>query len=262
MTGDTTVDREESANGADGGRGGTTGGGAADPDALAVARAEARHTLGEQIDALTATDAKALRLVQFSTGLLGVVLSALSFAGADARAAVNRYLVVGTGLLVVAAVVAVAAYTATARVVGIDGDSLRRTTDGVSGRALERALVAEYADWIRFNAVVNRRGALLVTVTLLAVLAGILAFGLGVLRATLGPLHPTVPLAALGVLAAACYATRAHRQVLRVRATDRPSYGGPSEEASSDGDPSGEESALPRIDGQEAFVGDSVEDPD
>ncbi|QLH81955.1 hypothetical protein [Halosimplex pelagicum] len=257
MTGDTTTDREERGDDGDGERGASTGDGAADPAALAVARAEARHTLGEQIDALTATDAKALKLVQFSTGLLGVVLSVLSFAGPGARAAANRYLVAGTGLLVVAAVVAVVAYTATARVVGIDGDSLRRTTEGVSERSLERALVAEYADWIRFNAVVNRRGALLVTVTLLCVLGGILAFALGVLRATLGPLHPTVPLAALGVLAAACYATRAHRQVLRVRAVDRPSYGDRS-----DGDRSDERSAGPRIDGQEAFVGDSVRDPD
>jgi|GEM_PF-2033186 len=256
MPGDTTTDREESRD-EGGDRGASTGDGAADPAALAVARAEARHTLAEQIDALTATDAKALKLVQFSTGLLGVVLSVLSFAGPGPRAAANPYLVAGTGLLVVAAVVAVVAYTATARVVGIDGDSLRRTTRGVSEPALERALIEEYADWIRFNAVVNRRGALLVTITLLCVLGGILAFALGVLRATLGPLHPTVPLAALGVLAAACYATRAHRQVLRVHATDRPSYGD-----AADGERSGAESTPPRIDGQEAFVGDSVEDPD
>lgn len=217
-------------------------------EALSVAVAEARETLDEQLTALTAIDTKALQLLQFTVALLGVAVSGLSLLEADLGPSINPYLGGGMALLVLGAVTAVGTYAVTPRIVGIDPDGLARCAGDATERAFRRALVRGYADWIRFNRYVNRRGALLVTTVLLLVLGGTLGLVLGVLRLLVGPLSPLAPLGALAAMAAAAYATRIHRQLRRFRAADRPTRPGTG----------GREAAS--LDGQEVFAGEHAED--
>lgn len=188
--------------------------------ALTLARREARATLDEQLATLREIEDKAARLLRFTTGLLGVVVSALALAG-DLTAVTNRYAAVGVTGLALATLLAGVTYTASARVVGIDADAVRAATDAESADAYRRRVVAGYAEWIRFNEAANRRVAPLVTATVLAVVAGALALGLGVLRALSGPLPPAVPAVALAGVVVAAYASGLGRQLRRLRATER-----------------------------------------
>ncbi|ESP89586.1 hypothetical protein [Candidatus Halobonum tyrrellensis] len=216
--------------------------------ALTLARREARATLDAQLAALREIERKAAQLLQFTTALLGVVVSALALAG-DVTAASNAYAAVGVAAVAAATLLAGITYTASTRVVGIDGAAVEAATDAESGEAYRRRVVAGYAEWIRFNEAANRRVAPLVTTTVLAVVAGALALGLAVLRAVTGPLPAAVPAVAFLGVAGAVYASGLLGQLRRLRRADpvRPPTGLPTAAAADDrGEPLG---------GQQCFVG-------
>lgn len=213
--------------------------------ALALARREARATLDAQLDALREIERKAAQLLQFTTAILGVVVSALALAD-DVTAASNRYAAVGVTAVAVATLLAGITYTASTRVVGVDGGAVEAAIDS-SAAAYRRRVIAGYAEWIRFNEAANRRVAPLVTTTVLAVVAGALALGLAVLRALTGPLPAAVPAVALLGVAAATSASGLVGQLRRLRRADPapPPTGLPTTAAAGD-EPLG---------GQQCFVG-------
>lgn len=198
-----------------------TEGGAADGDATAAAterplslRREARATLDAQLDALSALDGKAFRLLQFTAALVSAVAAVLSLTPDAARTA-NAYTAVGVGALLLAALTAAAAYAATPRIVGVDADGLERTLGLDPGRRSE-ALLRGYADWIRYNDRVNRRAGFAVTVASLLVAGGTAALALGVLRAFGGPLPLAVPLLVGLAFVAGAAVAGVHRQARRL----------------------------------------------
>lgn len=218
--------------------------------ALRIARREARETLDGQLETLREIETKAARLLQFTTALLGVAVSALALAGdvPGAAVAAGPYTAVGVAALAAATLLAGVTYTASTRVVGADADAVRAAVDVASADAYRRRVVTGYAEWIRFNEAANRRVAPLVTLTTLAVVAGALALGLGLLRAVAGALPLAVPAVALLAMAGATYASGLARQLRRRGATARvpPPSGTTTTAALPDDDPFG---------GQQCFVG-------
>lgn len=201
---------------------GPASGGESAPDgdataALRVATIEARRTLDQQLDTLEDIDHKATRLLRFSVGLLGVVVSVLSLTDGTVGLRSMPYLGGGLAFLVMGAVAAGVTYTASPRVAGASPADLERAAEADCERALRRTLVRSYADWIRFNAAANARAALLVTVAILFVVAGAVGLALGTMQALTGPLPPAVvAVAAAGLLLAASLAG-VPRQFSRLR---------------------------------------------
>ncbi|MFC7197459.1 hypothetical protein ACFQL4_27175 [Halosimplex aquaticum] len=68
---------------------GSSGGDDADVETLRIAREEARKTLDAQLSTLDDIDAKALSVFRLDVAIVGVLLSALSFAAASDAAAVS-----------------------------------------------------------------------------------------------------------------------------------------------------------------------------
>ncbi len=227
-------------------------GGATAPDipTLEVATTEAQRTLETQLQTLTDIDGKAISLLQFTTGLLGLVVSALSLAGSDVLpGAANPYFGAGVGALVAATVSAGVTYTASPRIAGIDARGLDRATDA-SERAFRVALVRSYADWVRFNATANARAAFRITVSVLLVVVGALCLALGLLRAFIGPLPVVVPVAAGVVVLLAAYWSGLHgqvRQLVRGEAQSTPGVGTPVVATLEDD--------RDRFEGQQCFTG-------
>lgn len=219
----------------------------ANAGALQAATGEAHRTLDEQLDTLEDIDGKAMQLLQFSVGLVGVLVSVLSITGVPAGGG-TPYLSGGLALLVAGAIVAGVTYTVSPRVAGVGPTDLERAAESDSETAFRRTLVRSYADWIGFNAVANARAALLITVAVLLVVAGVLGLSLGVV----GMLTGSVPLvvvavAVLGFLAAV-YGAGVHRQVARLRAAAPPGgRGGPALPSSEPAD---------RFEGQLCHTGD------
>jgi hypothetical protein len=172
----------------------------ADLEALRLAREEARATLDDQLSTIDDVDSKALSVFQLDVTIVGVLLSALSFAAATDAAAVSALLNPGVGaaagLFVLSAAAAGLTYTTAPQRVGAGPDGLERATE-LSERAYLRWLVGGYAEWIRSNERTNVRKALLVTLSALGTVAGALALGVGVVAAFFGVLL----LPALGALA-------------------------------------------------------------
>lgn len=188
---------------------------------LEVATSEAHRTLDEQLDTLEDIDGKAHQLLQFTTALLGVVGSIISFTGLAAVESAMPYLGVGLMLLVAGVMAAGVTYTVSARVAGIGPTALEAATDMETERVFRRTLVRSYADWIRFNAAVNTRAAFLITVAILFVIAGALGLALGLVRSLVGPL-PTAVVAVAGLaFLVVAYGVGIHRQFSRVRAAER-----------------------------------------
>ncbi|MDS0300835.1 hypothetical protein NDI76_18970 [Halogeometricum sp. S1BR25-6] len=193
-----------------------------DPDAaLRVATTEARRTLDQQLDTLEDIDRKAMRLLRFSVGLLGVVVSVLSLTDGTVGLRSMPYLGGGLAFLVVGAVAAGVTYTASPRVAGASPADLERAAETDSERAFRRTLVRSYADWIRFNAAANARAALLITVAILFVVAGAVGLALGSIQALTGPLPPVVVAVAGAGLLLAAYLAGVHRQFFRLREAER-----------------------------------------
>lgn len=157
--------------------------------ALRTARDEARTTLDAQLAALDDIDAKALAVFRLDVALVGVLVSALSFAAESdatpAGAFLNPATGVGIALFAVSAAAAGLTYTTVGQHVGVGPAGIERA-DGHSERAYLAALVDGYADWIRHNERVNVRKALLVTLSILGTLAGALALAVGTAFAVTG----------------------------------------------------------------------------
>lgn len=219
---------------------------------LDAATVEARRTLDEQHDTLEDIDRKAMQLLRFTTGVLGLVVSALSVMGANVDPISNGYL--GGGILFLAAgtILAGVTYTVSARVAGIGPDGLRQVTAEHPEHVFRETLVRSYATWIQYNAKANARSALLITTTILLVVAGALGLALGTLRTVLGYLPTTVPVVAAGTLLVAAAGTGIHRQFLRYVRVDRPPLGEGTNRPLSD--------PASRFSGQLSFKGDRDEE--
>lgn len=154
-----------------------------DVGALDVARAEARETLEAQLSTLDDLDAKALSVFRLDVAVVGLLLSAGSFAASSDAAAATALLnpATGTGvaLFALSAAAAGVTYTATGQVVGVGPSALATAADRSEREYLVR-LVEGYAEWIRANERRNVRKALLVTLSLLGTVGGVLALGVGV----------------------------------------------------------------------------------
>lgn len=189
--------------------------------ALRVATTEARRTLDQQLDTLEDIDRKAMRLLRFSVGLLGVVVSVLSLTDGTTGLRSMPYLGGGLAFLVMGAVAAGVTYTASPRVAGASAADLERAAEADCERAFRRTLVRSYADWIRFNAAANARAALFVTVAILFVVAGAVGLVLGIIQALTGPLPPALVAVAGAGLLLATYLAGVHRQFSRLRKAKR-----------------------------------------
>jgi uncharacterized membrane protein len=207
-----------SGTGDDGGGGGGqaagTGGGA-----LAVAREEGRATLDAQLSALDDVDAKALSVFRLNVALVGVLLSALSFAAGSGVVTVEGLLtpVVGgaTFLFGLSAAAAGLTYVAVGHRVGVAPAGLRAAVDA-DEQAFRRRLVKGYADWIRANEQATDRKALLVSLAIAGTVAGVLALVVGVVGAFVGTV--VVPgVVALLVVVALVVAFDIPRQIRRIR---------------------------------------------
>ncbi|WP_123538367.1 hypothetical protein [Halosimplex salinum] len=161
-------------------------------DALRIAREEARTTLDAQLSTLDDIDAKALSVFRLNVGIVGVLLSALSFAAASDAAAVSLVLnpAVGIGvcLFVLSAAAAGLTYATAGQRVGADPVGLEDAADLSETEALAW-LVDSYADWIRHNQRTNLRKAFLVTLSILGTVAGTLGLGVGVVAAFTGNIY-------------------------------------------------------------------------
>lgn len=193
---------------------GTAGGGA-----LTLAREEGRATLDAQLSALDDVDAKALSVFRLNVALVGVLLSALSFAAGSGVLTVEGLLtpVVGgaTFLFGLSAVAAGLTYVAVGHRVGVAPAGLRTAVDA-DEQAFRRRLVEGYADWIRANEQATDRKALLVSLAIAGTVAGVLALVVGVVGAFVGTvLVPGV--VAVIVVVALVVAFDIPRQIRRIR---------------------------------------------
>mgnify|MGYP000716376277 CR=1 FL=1 len=172
-------------------------------ESLRIAREEARRTLDAQLSTLDDIDAKALSVFRLNVGLVGVLLSALSFAAASDTAAVvavlNPAVGTGVGLFVLSAAAAGLTYATAGQRVGADPGGLEGMGDRSEADALAH-LVDGYADWIRRNQRINLRKALLVTLAILGTVAGTLALGVGVVAAFTGLLYLPASFAVAAVI--------------------------------------------------------------
>jgi len=197
----------------------TTDGNGSDPGALRAAREEARATLDAQLAALDDADDKALAVFRLDVALVGVLVSALTFAVesdvAAAAALVNPAIGAGIGLFALSAAGAGLTYVAVGQHVGV-GPAGLDPADSRSERAYLAALVEGYGEWIRANERATRRKALLVTLSILGTTAGTLALAVGAVLAFTGRwLLPTAgALAVLTVFALLAGLPRALRRSL------------------------------------------------
>ncbi|WP_415383537.1 hypothetical protein [Halosimplex sp. TS25] len=166
---------------------GDTGG--ADVEALRIAREEARTTLDAQLSTLDDIDGKALSVFRLNVTIVGVLLSALSFAAATDAAAVslvlNPSVGIGVSLFVLSAAASGLTYATAGQRVGADPEGLEAAADLSESESLAW-LVDSYADWIRHNQRTNLRKAFLVTLAILGTVAGTLGLGVGVVAAFTG----------------------------------------------------------------------------
>lgn len=221
--------------------------------ALTTVLTEAQRTLDAQLETLQDIDDKALQLVQYTTGVLALVVSALSFVGSTTGVALNPYLGGGVLLMVAGTAVAGVTYTASTRIAGIGPDDLELSVTAPSEATLKRVLVESYADWVRYNTVTNLRAAVFITTAVLLVVAGTIGLALGTLRIVLGPLPPVVLATVALVFGAATATTGLHRQLRRLWAVDRPDRPVADDPDLTDPDA--------HFDGQATFKGESRDDP-
>ncbi|RYJ14280.1 hypothetical protein ELS19_10105 [Halogeometricum borinquense] len=178
----------------------------AEMETLRIARDEARVALERQLSTLDDIDSKALSVFRLNVALVGLLLSALSFAGASdmatVTALVNPVVGVGVASFVLSATAAGLTYTISGYQVGVGPDALENTAD-LSEQAFLQWLLVSYGDWLRYNEQTNVRKALLVTLSVLGTVGGALALAVGTVSALTGRfLGPAVVALAVLVTAA------------------------------------------------------------
>ncbi|SFR66371.1 hypothetical protein SAMN04487947_3302 [Halogeometricum rufum] len=188
-----------------------TGAGPDEPEVetLRTAREEARETLDAQLAALDDIDSKALSMFRLNVALVGVLVSALSFAAASdvtaATALVNPAVGAGVASFALSATAAGLTYTASGQHVGIGPRALEAAT-GRTEREFLSSLLSSYAHWLRYNERTNERKALLVTLSVLGTVGGALGLGVGAVAAFTGLFLVPAAAALVVVLAAAAVA--------------------------------------------------------
>jgi len=190
----------------------------ADVPSLQVTHEEARRTLDAQLSTLDDIDAKALSVFRLNVGLVGVLLSALSFAAASDVATVSAVLNVAVGLGVGSFLLSAAAagltYATAGQRIGADPGGLEDAIELSEPDALVW-LVESYAEWIRHNQRTNLRKAFLVNLSILGTVAGTLALGVGAIAAFTGLVYPPLAIAVVA-LVVLVFVTDLHGQIYRL----------------------------------------------
>lgn len=119
--------------------------------AASIVREEARRVLEGQLRILRETDRKAMAIARVVAVILGLLLSAASLSDAPTDA-LNRWLVVGSSLLLSSFLVAVITYSVDRPSYGIGSGYIDDLPDTLADSSrIERELLDEYADWISDN---------------------------------------------------------------------------------------------------------------
>lgn len=165
---------------------------------------EARETLGQQIQALTDIDTKAIKILRVNAVVVGVLLSGLTFGASSDSVVVtdfwNVYLGVGFASLLVSSATAALTYRATDFRVGVDSENVRRVLrNDLQDEELLRVLARSYAAWIEYNVRANLENAPWITSTIIALIVALAYLSLGVYHAVVTEVS-TILLVATNVL--------------------------------------------------------------
>lgn len=156
-----------------------------DTEAARKLRVETHRTLDNQVRSLDGIDSKAIKVLRVNVLLVGLILTALSFAANSRSVSVESFLNVylGTGLLSLllsSATVAVT-YTGSDVNVGVDPDDIANVLElDLSNEEFEAVVAKSYAMWIGFNDSTNVRNTPWITVTILLIVVAIAYLSLGV----------------------------------------------------------------------------------
>ena len=173
-----------------------TGGGPefdAEPEggnALSLTREEMRTTFEYQVERLREIDSKAVEILKANLLLIGILVTAgtiLVQTEFDPMAFLNAFTITGGFLLFVSTSLAGVTYTASNLRGGLDADAVERAVAGHergSDEAFEKQLLRSYGRWIEYNARVTAVNDLLVTATVLLVIASFAYVIAGVAAAT------------------------------------------------------------------------------
>lgn len=147
-------------------------------ESLEEACSEAKGTLDHQMNWMQQIDSKAVRILRANLVLLGLVVTAFSIStrtnAVTPTQFVNLYTIFGFLSLVTATVSAGVTYLSSSFEAGIgSGDIDEVLENDYSVEDLYRELAAGYATWIEFNEYVLRFNAVLITVTVIAVINAI-----------------------------------------------------------------------------------------
>lgn len=140
--------------------------------------AEARAVLEAQNDTMSDIDTKAMRTVRFNVLLIGVLITAVRFAGSGVFHSGSLNLAIG--LLVGSSVLGIATYNESNLYVGPRGEYVERLADDeTAGQHWDRDLLETFAGMISKNDDVVRWNGWLLTATqgmlIFGIVAGILA---------------------------------------------------------------------------------------
>lgn len=189
-----------------------------DDAALRTAVSEARLTIDHQIDSLDDIDTKAVRLIRVNVILLGLILTALSFATRSTSLSVTDFINVrfGAGITLLLGSTAVAAltYTASDYRVGLSAENIEQIHSlSLTDEELQRVLSNSYRDWIKHNEGTNIRNTPWITLTLFFLVAAITYLSLGCYYAIVGPLPVWADALVIFSLCVFLFGTQFHSQL-------------------------------------------------
>lgn len=147
-------------------------------------RTEARWTLDNQVKSLGDIDSKAIKMLRVNVLLVGLILTALSFAANARSVSVESFLNVylGTGILslILSSATAAVTYAASDLEVGVDPYDVANVLElDVMGPEFEVVASKSYALWIDYNDATNALNAPWITLTVLLVVIAIAYLSLG-----------------------------------------------------------------------------------
>jgi len=151
---------------------------------------EAQKTLGQQIQALTDIDAKAIKILRVNVAVIAILLSALTLGARSGSLAVkdfwNIYFGIGFVGLLVSTTTAALTYRATDFRVGVDSENVERVLENdLHDEELLEVLAKSYARWIEYNVQANVRNAPWITATILILIAALAYLSLGIYHAVI-----------------------------------------------------------------------------